>query len=455
MKARLKMLVGLTVATLLAGCAGGGGGRGENPTAYYQGILCAALALPADCSERAKALEQQQAQQNSAASSGSSTSSTPSTVSGSSAAPPPTFASLWNQNRTGLVGLATGVKYDDQFQSVGDVTYSQANLQDFSSLRFSGGDLSVVGHPGIDVFSTRDNVLKNSPFGSPDTSYGLIADPHILGWDYQSFGVWRTNNIAGNWVKAASVGAPGAVSVVPLSGAATFTGKLGGLYISPAGQGSVAASDLTVNANFSTRSLSFASTNTITTISQSPATTAPHLNERDAKLAWLERVTGTLTKPAAEGTSSHLWPHGAGTGRGITVKSPATVKPSSAPRRALEAGQRSRLSRLPCRPIAAGPGPQNQETRAARHRSRQQGSLEPDAAERISAKAEDHQQPAGKLELAPRSSRPSKEAKALSRRCRAPIPGRVRDNIENRPPDEERTGYQVRRDRGLTPTRAT
>jgi hypothetical protein len=65
---------------------------------------------------------------------------------------------------------------------------------------------------------------------------------------------------------------------VPLSGSAAFAGKLGGLYISPAGEGSTAAADVTVNADFSARSLSFASRNTVTLRNLATATPAPNLN---------------------------------------------------------------------------------------------------------------------------------------------------------------------------------
>lgn len=253
-------------------------------------------------------------------------------VSGANTAPPGTFTSLWEGDRTALVGLATGVNYAAQFQSVGDATYSAANLQDFSNLKFSDGSLSSVGHPGLDVFTTRDNAMSSVTFGSSDTSYGLIANPLDLGWDYQSFGVWRTSNAAGNWINAISVAEKGAVSAAPLSGAATFTGKLGGLYISPAGQGLMAASDLSVNANFSARSLSFASTNTITTIRQASPTAAPHLN-LNGTLTYspgTSAFTGTLTSAGGtmSGTSNGQFygPIAQELGGVFSIKSPSTVE---------------------------------------------------------------------------------------------------------------------------------
>ena len=94
------------------------------------------------------------------------------------------------------------------------------------------------------------------------------------------------------------------MSAVPLSGRAMFTGKVGGLYVSPTGEGSIAAGDVTVNADFSARSLSFVSSNTITTRDVATATPAPNLN-LSGTLSYAPgsgRFSGTLT--SAGGTIS-------------------------------------------------------------------------------------------------------------------------------------------------------
>ena len=74
----------------------------------------------------------------------------------------------------------------------------------------------------------------------------MVADPKAAGWDYQSFGAWDGTSRVG--MVGASFGAATPGSAAPTSGTATFTGKLGGLYVSPAGEGSVAAANITVNA---------------------------------------------------------------------------------------------------------------------------------------------------------------------------------------------------------------
>ncbi len=94
---------------------------------------------------------------------------------------------------------------------------------------------------------------------------GLIANPYDLGWNYQSFGVWNQFGTGDGTVGATSFGTATPGSSVPTNGAATFSVKLAGLYISPAGQGSIATADLNVNVDFSTRSLSFYSAGTSVT----------------------------------------------------------------------------------------------------------------------------------------------------------------------------------------------
>jgi hypothetical protein len=83
---------------------------------------------------------------------------------------------------------------------------------------------------------------------------------------------------------------------VPSAGNATFAGKLGGFYVSSGGEVSVATANVTVDANFSARSLSFASTGTSLTRNLQTAGAAPNLN-----------VSGTLTySPSANAFAGTL-----------------------------------------------------------------------------------------------------------------------------------------------------
>lgn len=80
-----------------------------------------------------------------------------------------------------------------------------------------------------------------------------------LDFEYQSFGVWNEHTGFNGGITAWSHGQATPGQAVPTTGSATFTGKLLGLYVSPAGTGAMAGANVTVDANFSSRSLGFAS----------------------------------------------------------------------------------------------------------------------------------------------------------------------------------------------------
>ena len=145
--------------------------------------------------------------------------------------------------------------------------------------------LSANGQPGIDVSKRflASGYSQSSFTTLPVSGINVVGNPYALGWDYQSFGVWDQENTSGS-VSGMSFGNLTPGSAIPTTGTATFNGKLGGLYMSPAGVGSVASADLKVDANFSARSLSFASTGTMTTRDFASATAMPGLN-----------LSGTLT----------------------------------------------------------------------------------------------------------------------------------------------------------------
>jgi hypothetical protein len=160
-----------------------------------------------------------------------------------------------------------------------------------------------------------------------------VANPYVLGWNYQSFGVWNLQDSAGSGsINAKSYGAVSPASTVPTSGQAAFKGKLAGFYISPSGTGSMATADLGVGVNFSNRSLTFASTGTATTRNPDTATASPNLN-----------LSGTLSYSPVTNTFSGILKNSGGTMSGrsegrfygpaaqelggvFTVKSPKTVE---------------------------------------------------------------------------------------------------------------------------------
>jgi hypothetical protein len=195
--------------------------------------------------------------------------------------------------------------------------------------------LAAIGQPGIDVAYAR--FAQASPTNLPGlfldngaNGMALAANPYTLGWSYQSFGVWDRSDR--NSVNATSFGAATPVGAVPTTGSATFTGKLGGFYLSPTGQGSTATAELTVNANFSSRSLSFASGGTTLTRDLNSVMPAPNLNLKGTLTysPGSSSFSGTLTNAGAtmSGSSSGRFygPAAQELGGVLTVKSATSVE---------------------------------------------------------------------------------------------------------------------------------
>lgn len=95
-----------------------------------------------------------------------------------------------------------------------------------------------------------------------DTAF-IGADPIALGWDFQSFGVWQTDAGTGNArVGAATFGRAAPVAAIPARGSALYVGRLGGVYVGPAGiDSALIVSDLAVTADFGARTLRLSTAN--------------------------------------------------------------------------------------------------------------------------------------------------------------------------------------------------
>lgn len=140
------------------------------------------------------------------------------------------------------------------------------------------------------------------------TAASMIANPYAQGWNYQSFGIWNTQTMTGGSITSSSFGAATPASAVPSTGTASFVGKLGGIYVSPAGEASMASADVRVNADFGNRSLSFASQGTRLTQDLKGSTAAPQLN-----------LGGTLTYSPATSTFTGTLKNAGGTMSGSST----------------------------------------------------------------------------------------------------------------------------------------
>lgn len=269
---KTKAIAAALALAILAGCAssGGGSGGGSSAQSAPPPILC--LLLPFFCLLAMF--------DDSIAGPGSSTSLAPLSSAGFT-----TWGELQRDARTEALGLGYSVAYETSADGIMRVVRTPlatggAIVQyDASGKLISFGDgtasfgtshsgnLAALGQPGIDRLHGASG------------STALVANPYALGWNYQSFGAWNQQNALGvGAITVSSFGQATPASAVPTSGQATFTGKSAGFYVSPAGQGSVAAADVTVNANFSTRSLGFSTSGTTIARDLKAPVAAPHLN---------------------------------------------------------------------------------------------------------------------------------------------------------------------------------
>jgi len=96
------------------------------------------------------------------------------------------------------------------------------------------------------------------------TATGWAGDPLVLGWDYQSFGLWRgqDSDPNRNFTLASSVGWATPGNAVPTSGVARFEGRLIGL-VKPSGANAPdweTYADVTLTASFADRRVDLTST---------------------------------------------------------------------------------------------------------------------------------------------------------------------------------------------------
>lgn len=119
-----------------------------------------------------------------------------------------------------------------------------------------GASVSVNTANGDTITTSSGGVLSGQ---SKDGKTQILG----ISYDYQSFGVWNSGSGSGT-VGAVTAGNATAAASIPTTGSATFTGKSLGVYGS-AGAGYFTVADMTANVNFASRSIGFATTNTVNT----------------------------------------------------------------------------------------------------------------------------------------------------------------------------------------------
>jgi hypothetical protein len=171
---------------------------------------------------------------------------------------------------------ATGIVSVDNTYTSGTQTAVAVNGS-LSSVHFTTGD----GSTKINISASPNTTKYSSPSGLTSL---LIVDAPSAGYSYMSYGAWAgTGHISG--FHAGTVTAPGSV---PTSGSTTYTGTSSGYYTAVnSAEVRAVTSDVTLTANYATRSISYAALNT------QGAVQYPTLN-----------LTGTLTYNAGSGDFS-------------------------------------------------------------------------------------------------------------------------------------------------------
>ncbi len=191
--------------------------------------------------------------------------------------PPPSFTSFSAvQSNSSITVNGTGLEGTMAVSSAGfilpatvstpsetsaSIRYTTDAQRNINSIAVTGSS-SSVSFPSTSVFETFvDTAGKPIAFGVRNSSGSdqlLAADPYVLGFNYQSFGVWGTGIVAGQTARygALSAGSITSTSAIPAAGSANFNGLIGGIYIDTAGEGFRYGANAAFAVNFGTRSIS-------------------------------------------------------------------------------------------------------------------------------------------------------------------------------------------------------
>ena len=152
----------------------------------------------------------------------------------------------------------------------GSATFTLNSARQITGLGIAGAQSNVTFNASNSTSSSlllNNQAVATSVYNSTGTDQALYGDPYVLGFNYQTFGVWGTGLVAGGTGKfgAMSVGAPTSASAVPTTGSVTYHGYAGGVYT--AGAIWRYAANATFNANFANRTVDFSTSNqTITSV---------------------------------------------------------------------------------------------------------------------------------------------------------------------------------------------
>lgn len=140
-------------------------------------------------------------------------------------------------------------------------TYDSNTVLSAFTVSSAQGAIVSLSKSGGDTFQAYGTVdYARNPTASTEV---VAINPSIVGWNYQSYGVWITGQGTGSGTAGAvSVGSATPVTGIPASGNATFSGYASGVYVSPTGAAYLTNGSMSAATNFGARSIAFSTTGT-------------------------------------------------------------------------------------------------------------------------------------------------------------------------------------------------
>ena len=172
------------------------------------------------------------------------------------------FATMPKPGTSVLPGFTTEVSGNLNFNNTqvgranGNVTVTLDSAGNVTALTMAGKESSVSFGPGNAILTANGGFV--GAVSTDARSAAITAQPNVLGFNYQTFGVWLTGSGTGSGLGGAiSAGAATPGGSIPVTGSANYNGAAGGLYVDPAGVTYLAKSSAALSTNFANSTVSF------------------------------------------------------------------------------------------------------------------------------------------------------------------------------------------------------
>lgn len=202
-------------------------------------------------------------------------------------------------------------------EASGSAQFTLNSSRQITSLSITGAQSNVSFNASNSTSSSL--YLNNQPvatavYNGSGSNQALFGDPYVLGFDYQTFGVWGTGLVTGGSGKfgAFSVGSKTSASAIPTTGSVTYRGYAGGIYT----EGAISryAADATFSVDFANRTIGFATTNQTLTDVLTNITSATSMLRLSGTLSYAAGSNGFSGNLSANGRTSLLPLNGTASG---------------------------------------------------------------------------------------------------------------------------------------------